>query len=119
MTLSVPMTPVPDCCISILADIDGSLANVLSKHLLVLVSCTTISVYVNLSKNVLPLERIKARPPPEEAASPHLRVQRYGFSANWQNFTRLFYEKKATFTTIHYIYNTRASEIVRITTYRV
>ena len=45
--LSDLMTFVPDCFSIILLDIDGSL---------VLVSCTTISVYVNLSKNVLPME---------------------------------------------------------------
>ena len=33
------------------------------KTFAVLVSCTTISVYVNLSKSVLQKERIKDRPP--------------------------------------------------------
>ena len=66
----VSMTLVPDCSISILTDIDGSLRVRLPikrqhslpfhiKRSLVLVSCTTISVYVNLSKNLLPKERIR------------------------------------------------------------
>ena len=80
------MTLVPDCFLFILSDIDGSLASLLArsrsfvnktilsltfyiKRSLVLVSCTTISVYVNLSKNELPMERIKDWPPRERRSA--------------------------------------------------
>ena len=52
----------------------------------------------------------KVSHPIREAASPHLRVQRYAFSANWQNISRLFSKKDAFYAPIHYIYNTRAKE---------
>ena len=89
MTLSVPMTHDPDCCISILTDIDGSL---------VLVSCTTISVYVNLSKNMLQKERA--------VKFGHLR--RGGFTSfaaakvqlSWKltKLSRTFFKKQFIFT---------------------
>ena len=52
----------------------------------------------------------KVSHPIREAASPHLRVQRYAFSTNWQNISRLFSKKDAFYAPIHYIYNTRAKE---------
>ena len=50
------MTLVPDCFLSILSDIDGSLRLRLrlGRLKLALVSCTTISVYVNVSKSKPP-----------------------------------------------------------------
>ena len=105
-----------------LQDIDGSLANanICSRsfakgkralanipHSLVLVSCTTISVYVNLSKNVPQPGRNRVPTVPDGAVSPHLRVQRYAFSRNWQNFHALFSEKDVFLPPIHYILYTR------------
>ncbi len=107
-----------------LQDIDGSLASLklahvrlptkrqhsfpsCSKRSLVLVSCTTISVYVNLSKNVPQPGRNRVSTVPDGAVSPHLRVQRYAFSRNWQNFHALFSEKDVFLPPIHYILYTR------------
>ncbi|MBQ5936533.1 MAG: hypothetical protein IJL50_01680, partial [Bacteroidaceae bacterium] len=45
-----------------------------------------------------------------EAASPHLRVQRYAFSANWQNISRFFSKKDAFLPSIHYILYMRERE---------
>ena len=46
--------------------------------------------------------------PVREAVISHLRVQRYAFSWNWQNFSRLFSKKDAFSYCIHYILYTRA-----------
>ena len=97
MTLSVPMTPVPDCCISILADIDGSLANVLSKHLLVLVSCTTISVYVNLSKNLLQKERIIGPPPHERGGFTSFAAAKVRLFQKLTKLSQTFFKKRCVF----------------------
>ena len=52
-------------------------------------------------------ERNRSPTVPDGAVSPHLRVQRYAFSANWQNFLRLFSKKDASLPSIHYILYTR------------
>ena len=83
MTLSVSMTHDPDCFyLYPKKDIDGSLR--VRPHggrrPLALVSCTTISVYVNLSKSVPPEGSALKTDRPGEAVTPHLRVQRYNFS---------------------------------------
>ena len=95
------MTFVPDCFSIILLDIDGSL---------VLVSCTTISVYVNLSKNVLPMEPCLSQPTSARECLSHLRVQRYNFSENYQNILLLFFIKKAVFTLYTLLYYIRARD---------
>lgn len=87
------MTFVPDCFSIILLDIDGSL---------VLVSCTTISVYVNLSKNVLPTEPCLSQLTSARECLSHLRVQRYNFSENYQNILLLFSTKRLFLRIIHY-----------------
>lgn len=87
------MTFIPDCFSIILLDIDGSL---------VLVSCTTISVYVNLSKNVLPTEPCLSQPTSARECLSHLRVQRYNFSENYQNILLLFSTKRLFLRIIHY-----------------
>jgi len=48
--------------------------------------------------------------PVREAVISHLRVQRYAFSWNWQNISRLFSKKDAFSYCIHYILYTRAKE---------
>ena len=53
---------------------------------------------------------LKVSHPIREAASPHLRVQRYAFSANWQNISRLFSKKDVFLPSIHYILYTREKE---------
>ena len=115
MLLSVPMTPVPDCCISILTDIDGSLRVHLpakrspscpfcNKRSLVLVSCTTISVYVNLSKSVLPKGAHQRSATPLKRRR-HLICGCKGtpFSETDKTFGIFFSGKDASLPPIHYI----------------
>ena len=106
-----------------LSDIDGSLANanICSRSFVIRQTCAhehftfacTCFLYYNLRlcksfKERAPEESaLKVSHPIREAASPHLRVQRYAFSANWQNISRLFSKKDAFYAPIHYIYNTR------------
>ena len=66
MLLSVPMTHDPDCCISILTDIDGSLANVILQTF-----ARTCFLYYNLclckyfKEHAPEGARSKVQPPPE------------------------------------------------------
>ena len=96
-------------------------ANICSRSFVIRQTCThkhftfacTCFLYYNLClcksfKERAPEESaLKVSHPIREAASPHLRVQRYAFSANWQNISRLFSKKDAFYAPIHYIYNTR------------
>ena len=65
-------------------------------------SCTTISVYGIMSKNLM-LKR--DFPGPQGPRLPHLRVQRYNISANQQNNQQLFLKNNITIHYIHYINN--------------
>jgi len=77
----------------------------------VLVSCTTNLCLCKSFKERAPEESAsKVGHPIGEAASPHLRVQRYAFSANWQNISRFFLKKDAFLPSIHYILYMRATE---------
>ena len=91
------MTLVPDCCFSILSDIDGSLANVHKKHSLVLVSCTTISVYVNLSKSVLQKERIKGRPPHQRGGFTSFAAAKVRLFQKLTKLSQTFFKKRCVF----------------------
>ena len=68
-------------------------------------SCTTISVYGIMSKNLM-LKRDFLRH--FRPHLPHLRVQRYNYSANCQNNQQLFFEKNSTTHpyTLYIIYRT-------------
>ena len=109
-----------------LSDIDGSLANanICSRSFVIRQTCAhehftfacTCFLYYNLClcksfKERAPEESAsKVSHPIREAASPHLRVQRYAFSANRQNISRFFSKKDAFLPSIHYILYMRARE---------
>ena len=123
------MTLVPDCFLFILSDIDGSLASLLARsRSFVNKTITFVAVLYQtfaflrtcfLYYNLCLCKSFKERAPQEsaskvghpirEAASPHLRVQRYAFSANWQNISRFFSKKGAFLPSIHYILYMRAT----------
>jgi len=126
MTLSVSMTPVPDCCISIPCRILTVRSRALrlarvrltakrqhplplcSKRSLVLVSCTTISVYVNLSKSKLPKgARQRSSAPLERRRHLICGCKGTPFSETGKTFSR-FFQKKMQVCLLYIIYYIRA-----------
>ena len=111
------------------SDIDGSLASLLARSRsfvnrttafvpfctkrslsYVLVSCTTISVYVNLSKNELQMERIEDWPPPERRSALICGCKGTAFPGTDKTL-RDFFQKKMHFIRLYIIYYIRARRI--------
>ena len=100
------MTLVPDCFLSILSDIDGSLRLRLrlGRLKLALVSCTTISVYVNVSKSKPPEgSASEFRPSQTRRSSLICGCKGTAFPETGKAF-EVFFSKRMVIKALHIIY---------------